>query len=54
MGFSDKWVGWPLFRGALSRLAAFETVRRPRRAYEAQPVQEGVFGDWESEQGWPD
>ena len=54
MRFSDKWVGWQLFQGALSRLAAFEKERRHRRAYEAQPVHEGEFGDWESEQVWPD
>jgi len=41
-------------RAALGRMTTAEKERRHRRGYEAKPVREGEFDDWQSEQVWPD
>lgn len=39
---------------ALERLRIEALEKRHRRGYERHPVRPDEFGDWETEQAWPD
>lgn len=41
-------------RDALARIRERERERKHREGYERQPVRPDEFGDWDSEQVWPD